>query len=79
MCIPKIIVMGAVVLVWLEKTWICYIQLKMDKNEGHRTPESDNASFFFYQTLILNRYGCICEMKPESDFISGMLIKLDEI
>ena len=78
MCITKIIVMGAVVTVWLEKSWICYIQLKMDKDEGHRTRESVDESFF-YQTLILNPYGCICEIKPESDFLSWMLIKLDKI
>ena len=40
----------------------------MDKNEGNRTPENGDASFF-YQTLILNPYGCICELKPELDFI----------
>ena len=79
MCMPKTIVMGAVVTVLLEKTWICYVQLKMDKNQGLRTSESGDASFFFYQTLILNSYWCICELKPESDFISWMLIKLNKI
>ena len=78
-CIPKIIIMGAVATVWWEKTWICYVQLKMNKNEGLRTPESGDSSFVFYQTLIYNPYGCICELKLESDFISWMLIKLDKI
>ena len=46
--------------------------VKNGQNEGHKTPESGDASliFFFYQTRIVNPYGCICELKPESDFIS---------